>query len=294
MASVSERHVLSRLGIIKNNDDLFPRSMDARAEFDEESVDGRDALDSLPAEGGAAVLIERVFKTLTSRNALLLLAVIAVSAVCGLGAWWLFRDSGNSEASSPIISEESSDAAGAAAPTATSTGVRRTAAKGAASIQTAGVKTPIQARSASSARPPVTTRAPANASPEAAKSQDQRLDAPFSSEATIAAVPPATDEVASVIDRTLYSRDDGDVRPPRLLSEQLPSPTIGGWITRTNVIEVIVSETGAVERARFMATPQRMPDTFILGRAKVWKFSPAMKDGRPVRYRLLLSWEVNP
>jgi hypothetical protein len=40
--------------------------------------------------------------------------------------------------------------------------------------------------------------------------------------------------------------------------------------------------------------PQRMPDTFVLSRAKVWKFTPAMKDGRPVRYRLLLTWEVNP
>jgi hypothetical protein len=117
---------------------------------------------------------------------------------------------------------------------------------------------------------------------------------PLSSETTVAALPPSTDEIASVIDETLYSKVDADVAPPRLLSEQLPTPTIGGWITRTNVIEVIVSETGAVEHARFVATPQRMPDTFILSRAKVWKFSPAMKDGRPVRYRLLLSWEVNP
>ena len=84
------------------------------------------------------------------------------------------------------------------------------------------------------------------------------------------------------------------MRPPKLLSEQLPTPTIGGWTTRTNVIEVIVSEAGDVQHARFVATPQRMPDTFVLSRAKVWKFSPAMKDGRPVRYRLLLSWEVNP
>jgi hypothetical protein len=300
MASPPERHaVLGRLGIIKGGaEDVFAGPSESRRSFEEASID--NAFESFPLENASSSLIQQVLKAAVSRTALLLLLLIAVSAVGVLGAWWLFRDSGNSEASSPIISEESSDAAGAAAPTAaptaTSTGVPRTVAKRAASIQTADVKTPIQARSASSARPPVTTKPTANASPEAAKSQNQRLDTrtPLSSDVTTAALPLSTDEVASVIDRTLYSKDDEDVRPPQLLYEQLPSPTIGGWTTRTNVIEVIVSETGAVERARFMATPQRMPDTFILSRAKVWNFSPAMKDGRPVRYRLLLSWEVNP
>jgi hypothetical protein len=37
-----------------------------------------------------------------------------------------------------------------------------------------------------------------------------------------------------------------------------------------------------------------MPDIQALSVAKEWKFTPAMKDGRPVRYRLLLTWEVNP
>lgn len=107
-------------------------------------------------------------------------------------------------------------------------------------------------------------------------------------------LPAATEEVANVVDDTLYSKDDADVQPPRLLSADLPAATIGGWTTRTNVIEVVVSENGSVERARFVATPQRMPDMLVLSRAKVWTFAPAMKEGRPVRYRLLLTWEVNP
>jgi hypothetical protein len=37
-----------------------------------------------------------------------------------------------------------------------------------------------------------------------------------------------------------------------------------------------------------------MPDMMLLSRAKLWKFGPAMKDGHPVRYRLVLKWEVNP
>jgi hypothetical protein len=296
MASVPERReVLNRLGIVKgNNDDLFPPAVDTRAKPDEVSIDG--SLESFPAEWGFASLLEQALKAVASRNALLIL--LGVSAVCVLGALFVFRDTGDSGAPTPIASEVSSDAAAAVeSPEPTSKKMPPTvAATGAASIKAPGVKTRIPAASASTARQPIITKGAENASREAPTSQDQRLDTrkPLSPETTVAASLPLTDEVASVIDQTLYSKDDEDVRPPRLLSEQLPTPTIGGWITRTNVIEVIVSETGAVEHARFVATPQRMPDTFILSRAKVWKFSPAMKDGRPVRYRLLLSWEVNP
>jgi hypothetical protein len=296
MASAPERHqVLSRLGIVKgSNDDLFPSAVNTRAEFDQASIDG--ALESFPAESGIASAIRQALKTVSSRNALLLL--IAVSVVCVVAVLFAFRTTADSEktpspSTSPGASELSPVAADSASAATTSKAVSPTRA---ASI--AGrTKSPIQARSASPARQPIATKPAEKVSSEVARFQeDQRLDTrkPLSSETTAAAPLPLTDEVARVIDSTVYSKNDEDVRPPRLLSEQLPTPTIGGWITRTNVIEVIVSETGAVEHARFVSTPQRMPDTFILSRAKVWKFSPAMKDGRPVRYRLLLSWEVNP
>ena len=96
-----------------------------------------------------------------------------------------------------------------------------------------------------------------------------------------------------LVDDRIYSAADTDVVPPRT-SETLPGPTISAWTTRTNVVELLVSDDGTVERARFVTPPQRMPDVLALSRAKVWKFTPAMKDGRPVRYRLLLKWEVNP
>jgi hypothetical protein len=120
--------------------------------------------------------------------------------------------------------------------------------------------------------------------------QTGELDAP--AETTTVDTPAAPTSVA-VVDDTIYSEQDRDVVPP-YTSEALPGPTISSWTTRTNAMEVIVSETGAVERVRMVRAPQRMPDTFVLSRAKVWKFTPAIKDGRPVRYRLLLTWEVNP
>ena len=108
-----------------------------------------------------------------------------------------------------------------------------------------------------------------------------------------AAVSASSVATAAVVDDRIYTAQDRDVVPPHT-SETLPGPTISSWTTRINAMEVIVSQTGDVERARLVTPPQRMPDMFALSRAKVWKFTPAMKDGRPVRYRLLLTWEVNP
>ena len=59
-------------------------------------------------------------------------------------------------------------------------------------------------------------------------------------------------------------------------------------------IELIVSADGAVERARFLVPPRRMADMMLLSSAKMWTFNPALKDGRPVRSRVVLSWFVAP
>lgn len=108
-----------------------------------------------------------------------------------------------------------------------------------------------------------------------------------------AANPSVGDAATLTIDQTIYSAENQDVVPPQTF-DSLPGPTISRWTTRTNAMELIVSETGVVERVRLVTPPQRMPDIQILSVAKVWKFTPAMKDGHPVRYRLLLTWEVNP
>jgi hypothetical protein len=129
-----------------------------------------------------------------------------------------------------------------------------------------------------------------------ANTEDSGLEAGASIVAESAPEVPTSsgDIVDDVKDRTIYSAADRDVQPPRILFNNLPGPAISAWTTRTNEMELIVSDSGTVERVRLMTPPQRMPDTFELTVAKVWKFAPAMKDGRPVRYRLVLTWEVNP
>jgi len=98
----------------------------------------------------------------------------------------------------------------------------------------------------------------------------------------------------AVADAVIYSDRDTDVQAPTLLSAGFPGPAILGAPTQTNTVELIVSARGSVERVRLLTSPHRMPDVMLLGSAKEWKFRPALKDDRPVRYRLVLGWEVNP
>jgi len=96
-------------------------------------------------------------------------------------------------------------------------------------------------------------------------------------------------------DRTLiYSSQDADVTPPVFHQPQLPAQLLSTPRPEMNTLEVIVSETGSVERVRLVSTPRRMADMMLLSGAKNWEFEPARKDGEPVRYRLELSWAATP
>ena len=61
-----------------------------------------------------------------------------------------------------------------------------------------------------------------------------------------------------------------------------------------NRMAVIVSPDGSVERVQLVDGPTRMPDMMLLSGAKTWRFSPAIKDGEPVRYRTVLTWSGLP
>jgi outer membrane biosynthesis protein TonB len=92
----------------------------------------------------------------------------------------------------------------------------------------------------------------------------------------------------------IYSAQDVDVRPPQMLEAELPRPAVLNWPTIKNSMEVIVTEDGSVQHVKLLTSRERMPDVMLLSRAKLWKFSPAIREGQPVRYRLILTWEVNP
>jgi hypothetical protein len=149
-------------------------------------------------------------------------------------------------------------------------------------------QTLAHAPAASAAPAPATTVVPAAAVTEA--SPVVAAPAPIAAE-----LPPATptlkaalfaDEVSPI-----YSKDDQDVVPARPVSSQ-----IGGGLDVTiadvNTMELVISKFGRVEQVKLSAPAKRMTDMVLLSSAKTWKFTPATKNGQPVRYRTLYSWET--
>jgi outer membrane biosynthesis protein TonB len=100
-------------------------------------------------------------------------------------------------------------------------------------------------------------------------------------------IPGPLDDVAA--DNTVYSIASPDVVPPVMMPRQLTPPeaqTSGVKVTST--IELLVDESGGVERVRLLSRPSPILATMLLSAAKTWKFRPALNDGRAVKYRLLI------
>jgi len=295
--------VLRRLGIIKDSNDGFLQESRAQRETPD------DALELFATEAESAPRLERSLNAIRSHGAASVgfirrnpvVAVIAVSAISVVGGIWAISQLVGSDASSArseaaVAVAADSSAVPAASSTEVSPSARTVAAKPAAAASPTRTGTASVARSQQVGRNAAPRAPAAIARPAATPQQLDRAAAVVPIAPTTeapAAAASASQATAAVVDDTIYSAADRDVIPPQT-EEKLPGPTISSWNTRTNAMEVIVSQTGAVERVRLVTPPQRMPDMFALSRAKVWMFKPAMKDGRPVRYRLLLTWEVNP
>ncbi len=76
-----------------------------------------------------------------------------------------------------------------------------------------------------------------------------------------------------------------NIRLHTLEAEEVPAAERG-------LVEVIVSPYGEVERAKLISTPGDVHEAMILSAIKAWQFTPALKDGHPVRYRLILPVDV--
>ncbi len=95
----------------------------------------------------------------------------------------------------------------------------------------------------------------------------------------------------------VYTVADLDVTPPVLISSSLSNSPGGARPEDLGVLELVISETGDVESAKLQSAPTRLHDIMILHAAKAWRFEPALKAGRPVRYRSFVrftdSWTLS-
>lgn len=113
--------------------------------------------------------------------------------------------------------------------------------------------------------------------------------------ATSGETPGTLNDVAKGADSVVYSSAFPDVKPPVMVTPQITSPralSLGPQAAST--IELLVDESGRVERVRLVSQPSRILAMMLLSAAKNWQFRPALNDGRPVKYRLLLDVMTTP
>ena len=101
--------------------------------------------------------------------------------------------------------------------------------------------------------------------------------------------PGTLENVVTTADATVYSRAFPGVVPPVIMPRQIAAPdTRSPRVDATTTFEVLVDESGDVEEVKLLSRPSPILATMLLSAAKNWKFRPALNDGRPVKYRLLL------
>jgi hypothetical protein len=136
------------------------------------------------------------------------------------------------------------------------------------------------------APPPLLTPSPPSAAPP--QPQDARPSAAESAPPGPPASETPTISESVEVDAKIYSSRDADVTPPIAILPQrlgmLPASE-----RSTLMIEVVLDETGEVESARTSEQPMSLGDaqvvTMSLHAVKAWRFQPALRNGRPVRYR---------
>jgi len=92
-------------------------------------------------------------------------------------------------------------------------------------------------------------------------------------------------------EETVYSEDDSAVTPPRPIGRQLStaSQPHDSTVPPTGRLEILVDRSGRVESVR-LATPHNgYHDRMIVSAVKAWRYRPAQRNGKPVRYFLVMS-----
>lgn len=111
-----------------------------------------------------------------------------------------------------------------------------------------------------------------------------------------AAAPAATLPVVSQVSK-FYTLSDSDVTPPVVVVQALPL-----WSFATNLperalrgtLELVIDEKGGVESVMLVEPVWPPYDAELLTVARKWRYEPALKAGKPVRFKRVLAIKVDP
>ena len=84
----------------------------------------------------------------------------------------------------------------------------------------------------------------------------------------------------------MFTAADSSVTPPVIVRPVLPKePPPNVPPEHIGTIDVVVDEQGDVLHVKLISPANRYHERMLVSAAKMWKFRPAYKDGRPVRYK---------
>jgi hypothetical protein len=96
----------------------------------------------------------------------------------------------------------------------------------------------------------------------------------------------------------IYSAGDGEVVPPVPIEQSIPLwvPPIGSYKYQefSGTLEIVVDEAGAVSSASMTQRLNVVYDPLLLRATKHWRYRPAQRNGKPVKYRKQLNIVLRP
>jgi TonB family protein len=96
----------------------------------------------------------------------------------------------------------------------------------------------------------------------------------------------------------VYNIEDDGITPPVPLVQTMPmwTPPNDNFrrVTFTGAVEVLIDERGAVESARMIQPINALYDQLLVAAARNWRYTPAMRQGQPVKYRKQIKVNLKP
>jgi len=114
----------------------------------------------------------------------------------------------------------------------------------------------------------------------------------------VADAPPGPRPATPVTSQPVYTALDPTVKPPVELRRQMPRWTPSNRamaaMTLSGLLEIVIDETGSVMSASMAKPVTPTYDQLLLQSARAWRYSPATREGKPVRYRQVLEIVLRP
>jgi hypothetical protein len=130
--------------------------------------------------------------------------------------------------------------------------------------------------------------------PPTASADVESQDPPAATSPAAEVATPEIEPPAVVPEGPIYDGTTADVTPPALLTPIAIAPVRRdqNYVPGLAAVEIIVSGNGRVESVRAARQPGTVGETLEmtnwLSITKSWRFGPAVRNGQPVRYRLIV------